>query len=234
MPDNEAVEEQEVDLVTLLATQSEQETEEVEDEYTPVDELPSDPNELRDLLLREREIKSKRNKTLKKRDEAIHRMQEQMDAQNKRIEELMSTGQPAQDNSAQTAEWKETQQKWRDSVAENPELGIDYANMQANELKTSVVDLITDMKSEFSAQLAELKAEQNPEKVKYRDKLNMLRQNPDFANVDDATGISIIKGLEKAPVAPRGSVAGRRPTSQSADDKLKELKKQAAEFQKSR
>ena len=224
---SEAVEEKEVDLVTLLATQSEESNEEVVDEYTPVDELPSDPDELRELLLKEREIKSKRNKTIKKRDDALHRMQEEQKALQDQVKELMNMNQPAQDNSAQNAEYKEIQQKWADSVAEKPELAIEYANMQAQELRNNVSDTMAKMQETLMAQIAELKGEVDPEKVKYRGKAQQLMAIPEYADMSEDEAIRFIKATEKLPVAPRGSVGGRRPAAQpSEDDQLKELKAQ--------
>jgi hypothetical protein len=223
-------EELEQDILDVLADQGENDEDTGNEDYAASGELPDDPEQLKTLLLQEREIKSKRNKTLKKRDDAIHRMQSELDAQNTKIEQLLSNSQDTQ-NSAKQQEYQETLKGWKDSVAENPEQAIDFMAAQNNDLRNTIAELMANMQSGFQEQIAELKGDMNPDKIKYREKIAKVRQIPGYENATDDEAIRFLKATERIPKQPRGSVGGQRAKTQaSAEGDLDALKAQYREM----
>jgi hypothetical protein len=151
-------------------------------------------------------------------------MQDELKAVQEQLEALKTVNN-APNIEAQNAEWKEVQQKWQDSVKDTPELAVDYTNYQVQEMQARTADLIEKMQNSFDEKLERITSEMNPEKLKYRDKIDMLKQNPDFAEMDDGTIMKFIKATEKVPIAPRGTATGKRPTAKtSSDDALKAAK----------
>ena len=213
MDNNEPIVEEEQDIIDMLATQSEDTGEDGSEIDTDTDDIEV----LRDRI-------AKRNKAIRKSKQANHRIQDEKDALEKRIDELeklMSS--PAPNTEAQKQEQKEALEQWRSSVAEEPGNAIDYVNYQVGDLKQTVVDLLTKQQSSYEAKIAEIKGEIDPEKNKYRDKINALRQNPDFKDLDDKTLMIFAKNLSEK--VPRGTIGGRRATPDNDPDKrLEELK----------
>lgn len=209
-------EETETSVLDFLANQSVEVEDELEDE-------PEVESEDIDVL---KERVSKRNKSLKKSKQAIHRLQEENQDFQKRFEELEAKlSQPAPvDAGAQKQEQQEALDKWRTEISDNPEKAVDFSNWQMSQLQESVVGVVTSMKQSFDEQLAELKGATNPERVKYKDQMDKLRaSNPDFAGLDDTTLMAVVKATSGVKI-PRGNPSGQKATKQpSADDLIKEL-----------
>lgn len=216
------------DIISLLATQSESEDNYEGDDDTYSDELPDDIDELKKMYLEERERVGKRNKTLKKRTDATHRMQDEIKSLQDAISDMKSAP-PAPDTGAQDQEYKETLEKWRDSVADKPETAIDFANAQTADLRNSMVQALAEQESRFEGLLRELKGEVDPEKQKYQAKMEMLRKNPAFAELEEGALLKVAKGLDG--FKPRGSLLGRKPDQKPTSDKLlDEAREQAAKY----
>lgn len=202
---DEAKTEEEVDLVSIFAGQSE----EVEEEETN-SELPDDPEVLKALLLHEREVKSKRNKTIKKSKQAHDRKDDELEALRQQIEEL-SGKVNAPNMEAQKREQKEVDAQWRDSVAEDPTKAIDYSNYMIQQTQDNIVNYMSSFKSEMESMINEVKGATNPEKLKYEAELNALRSNPDFDGLDDSALLKFAKAVKTANErVPRGGLSGKR------------------------
>lgn len=203
----ETSEEVENDVFDFLATQSE----EVDDDNGEIDTDTDDIQVLRDRI-------NRRNKSLRTAKKTNHRIQEDNKVLEKRLEELESKiNSPAPNEDAQKQERKEALEQWRDSVADKPENALDYTNAVVGDLKGTVVELLTAQQEDFNRRLAEIRGDIDPEKNKYRDKINSLRQNPDFADMDDDVLIKFAKNLSEK--VPRGTVRGRRATPDADPDK---------------
>jgi hypothetical protein len=215
--------EEEQDIIALLATQGEDDSDFDEDEFDT--SLPDDTEALKQMLEREREIKQKRNKTLKKREQAIHRMQEEQDAMKKRLDELMTKSEQSPNVEAEKREREEAHQKWRDSVADDPSKAVDFATWQMGEMQENMVNYLAKMQTSFDSQIAELKGEMSPDKQKYRDKINSLKRNPEFSDMDDNTILKFIRATESLK-QPRGSIGGRRAEANPSEEQaLEEARK---------
>jgi len=211
--DNEANEEVENDVFDFLATQSE----EIDDDNGEIDTDTDDIQVLKDRI-------SKRNQTIRKSKKANHRIQEENEALEQRLADLETKlNSPAPNAEAQNQERKEVLEQWRDSVADKPENALDYTNAVVGDLKSTVADLLAAQQADFDSRLAQIKSDIDPEKNKYRDKINSLRQNPDFADMDDDVLMKFAKNLSEK--VPRGTVSGRRAMPDSDPDKrLEDLK----------
>jgi chromosome segregation ATPase len=218
--ENVAEIEVEEDIISLLSNQSEEVDDEVVEEVYS-GELPDDPEQLKQMLVDAQNRVGKRNHTLKKRTDANHRIQDELKAVQEQLQDLKNAGnQPAPNVEAQNQERKEALGKWKDSVAEKPETAIDYADMQMTQMQDKVVDLVSSMQSKFDEQIAELKGDMNPEKVKNREKIDQLRNNPQFASMDDDTLLAIITAT--SGIKPRGTIGGRKPEQKSTPEKALE------------
>lgn len=187
---------EEVDVISLLATQSEVDEDEVGEE-----EVSVDPAVLEERL-------GKRNKSLKKSKQANHRMQDELSAQQTRIDELEKLiNKPAVDTGAKEQERKEVLEAWRTEVGDNPEKAIDYANLQSEQMQDNVVNYISEMKTDFERQIAELKGATNPDVREYEGEIAKLKTNPNFANLPQSVLIDLAKGLT-VNRSPRGSATG--------------------------
>ncbi len=213
--DNEAENSEEVenDVFEFLATQSEDH----DDENGEIDTDTDDIQVLKDRI-------SKRNTTIRKSKKANHRIQEENEALEKRLADLeVKLNSSVPNAEAQNQERKEVLEQWRDSVADKPENALDYTNAVVGDLKSTMADLLSAQQKDFDERLAAIKGEIDPEKNKYRDKINSLRQNPDFADMDDKTLMVFAKNLSEK--VPRGAIGGRRASPDSDPDKrLEDLK----------
>lgn len=216
--DNEAeVVEQEQDIIDLLASQS-QEIDNDDVDGLP-DDLPSDPDELKAVVKEYQERVAKRNKTIKMRTDATHRMQEELEALKVQLAEVKGSTTNASNVEAQKQEYNETLEKWRNSVEEDPTKAIEFTNWQMTEMQNKVADYIGTLQNKFESQLAEIKGEMNPERQKYRDKIAQARNIPEFADMDDDTILKIIQANSR--VAPRGTVGGKRVEQKPTAERLK-------------
>ena len=207
-----------IDVLSLLANQSEDDgDEEVEEELT--DEIPEDAEELKAMLLREREIKSKRNKSLKKSKQAQHRTQEENELLKQRLDSLEQRLNGSQPNVE--AEKRELEaQEWRDRVADDPTQAIGYADWQQKNLEDRVANYLGSMESRFAEQLGALKGAVDPEKTRYRDTIEALRRKEGFSELDDDTLLKVAKGFEGAKSIPRGDIGGHKPTQKPQEKKV--------------
>lgn len=217
--DNEALGEvEEVDVVALLAEQG------LEDDNDEVDglpdELPDDPDELKSLLNDYKERVGKRNKTIKKRTDANHRMQEELDAMRTQIEQLSNSTANASTMEAQNQEYKETHEKWRSGVEDGSLNPVDYADWQLKQTQDRMANFLADMQSNFDSRLEELAGNMNPERMKNREKINQLKANPKFASFSDDQILTVIQTAEA--IKPRGNIGGQRVQAQPSAEKRKE------------
>lgn len=215
--DNEAaLEEKEVDVISLFAAQGEEDNDEIMENT----ELPETAEELKALLLQERDIKSKRNKSLRKSKDANHRMQDEMKSLQDQIGELKnSMNKP--ETEARKREQDEVRAEWRTSVAEDPDKMSDYVAWENAQTQDSVINYIAEMKRDFDSQLADLKGATNPEKMQYQEELNILRTNPDLADFSDEALIKFAKATKAATERiPPGSLGGKRATVSQEEFKV--------------
>lgn len=216
------------DLISLIATQSEEEDNEDDVEGLPTD-LPEDPDELRQLVSDYQNRVSKRNKTIKKRSEANHRMQEEIEALKAQVDSFKNNSTQASTIEAQKQEQDKALAEWRDSVNDDPGKAVDFATWQANQMQEKVANYLASMKSDLDDQLAAIKGEMNPTRQKYRDKIDQLKSNPRFSGFDDDQLMVLAETLSE--VKPRGSIGGKPVVAApSKEKKLEELRKQAREY----
>lgn len=217
--------EEEVNVMDLLAdTESDEGSDfEYEDEEVDADE------EVGADVLKER--LSKRNKSLKKSKQAIHRMQEEQSALQKQFEELkasMNSNQQAPvDVEAQKKARSEELEEWRNSVADDPGKAVDFASWQTKQTQEQVVDYIVEMRKEYDAQIAELKGATNPDRQRYAEELKAMSVNPKWNKLDTDTQIEVIKSMKGAVgKSPRGGIGGKRATVEPEEFKMTdEIKK---------
>lgn len=211
--DENVAEEEVVDIVDLLATQSEE-----IDEHD--DEIDLDTDDVE--VLKERI--AKRNKALKKSKQAIHRLQESESTLLDRMEQLESkfnSSQSTQSTGDDDRKREEALAAWRESVSDDPSKSIDFAMTQINDSQGKMVDYLATFQDEVMKQIAELKGDMNPEKQKYREKIATLKTNPELADQPDDVLLKMVKALEGANNHPRGPIGGKRATA--TKDPAKEL-----------
>jgi len=224
--DNEA-ELEEQDIIDILTEQGQEADNELDEDYVATNELPETVEGLTELLLKEREIKSKRNISLRKSKDANHRMQEEITALTAKVEESLKNPNQAPDVVAQRRLQDEEDEKTRNSVNDDPGLMVDLMNNKVGSMQDNVVNVLTSMKASFDEQIAELKGEVSPEKIKYRDKVNALKANPGFAGIDDSALFALVQAVD-GKKAPRGPIGGRRANITADPDKaLAELRERA-------
>lgn len=209
--DNDTNEVEEESLLDLLAAESGQSEDEYDEEIDETNELPDDPEALRALLLKEREIKSKRNKSLKKSKEANHRIQDELKALQDSFEEFRSSPNQSPDVEAQKREQAKAYEELRDSVNDDPSKAVDLIT----DMQNKTVDFLARQQAEFDAKLNKITKDLDPERHKYRDQIATLRNNPRLANLDDDSLIAVIEAT--GSVKPRGSIGGRRATVAPVD-----------------
>jgi len=211
--DDDAVVEEEVDVLSLLATESE-EVENEEDEESV--EMPETVEELQALLAKKNETINKRNVSLKKAKAAQHRTQEEKDTFVARLDALEQRGQNPQPN-VEAENLAKEEQEWLDRVEEDPTQITAYMNWKNAKLEGRLATFLDSKFSEFNGSLAELRV--SPEKTKYAKEMAALRTKEGFANLDDDTLITVIKGLEQAKVKkPRGGIGGAKGVSDASGE----------------
>jgi myosin heavy subunit len=217
---------EEKDIIDILAEQG-AEVDDIDDDDYEAGELPDDAEALKSLLLKEREIKSKRNKSLRKKDQAVHRMQDELKSMQEMIEDLRNGQNQSPDVEAKRREQEEVLGQWRDSVADKPENAIDYTNQRISQMESGIASMFAQLQESFTSELAGIKGEMNPEKVKYRDKINQLKANSKFAGLGDDVLLTIVQGMSDIKV-PRGNVGGKAVEPQKSTEKqYEELRERA-------
>lgn len=197
--------EEEMDVLSMLAEQGGAE----EDEET--EEETEDLAELKERL-------SKRNKSLKKSKQANHRMQSEIDELRKMVDEVRQSSAGKQNTQVDPAKLEQEAQAWADRVLDNPAEAIKYADYKQKQLEAGLENWATTFEQKILQRLDALDGRTNPERIKYEAEIAMLKQNPDFADLDEATLIKFAKNLRA--VKPRSSVAGRRAPASEGGKKF--------------
>lgn len=211
--------EEEVNVVDLFV----KDESELDNDFEYEDEEVDTDEEVGADVLKER--LSKRNKSLKKSKQAIHRMQEEQSALQRQFEELKATmnsnSQTPVDVEAQKKARSEELEEWRNSVADDPSKAVDFASWQTQQTQEKVVDYIVEMRKEYDAKIAELKGATNPDRQKYAEELKAMSMNPKWSGLDDDTKIEVIKSMKGAVgKIPRGNVGGKRASVEPEEFKM--------------
>ena len=222
------LEEEEVDVLSLVANQGEGGDIEEDDDHG---DLPDSVEELKALLEKEREVKSKRNKSLKKSKQAIHRTMEENESLRKRLDEIEKRiGESKAANGAEDIEKKS--REWAEKVVDDPSQAIAYADWKQSLLEDKLARFLDDTIKGLRSEIAQLKGASSPDMAKYREKISALREsNDELAELDDATLMKVVKVLDGTKVrTPRGSIGGKRPAGGGDDFKLTDDIRQAMGF----
>jgi len=200
------VDEEEVGVLDILANQGEEvESEEVED---------SEPDTLEDALealKREREIKTKRNHSLKKSKQATHRIQEENEELLKRLD-LMDQRIVGQQPNQEVAKLEQEAQELLDRAIDNPEEMPKYVDYVQKQSEGRIANFLADKFASIEQSISGLKQETDPEMLKYQSQMDQLRTTAGFADLDDNSLLAVTKALSGAKVKkPRGTVGGGKP-----------------------
>lgn len=201
--------EEELDVFSLVANQGEGDEDDADEN---VGELPDDAESLKAMVAELQERVSKRNKSLKTSKNTNHRMQEQIDALRSTLDELKNKSEAPADRGRTQEELERQAQEWADRVEANPAEAIRYADWKQSKLEENLGNVLGNFMQRVESQFAELKAASNPERLQYQKEVAMLRQNPDFADMDDAALVKIAKTL-KGVKRPPGTAGGQRATA---------------------
>jgi len=192
---------EEIDVLSLMATQS------YEEEDADPEEDTEDVDVLKDRV-------SKRNKGLKKSKQAIHRLQDENKALMDRLDKLEGlVGQVnnGQSNTVDAAKLEQEAQAWMDRVADDPVNAIKYADWKQSQLEQGLSNYLTKFEEKIMQKLGALEGATNPERIKYENEIAILKQNPDFSGMSDEQLIPFAKMLKNTKVTrPRSSVSGKR------------------------
>lgn len=203
--DNGFVEEEEVDVLSLLASESEDEGDEEDDD---AGEVPESIEELKKALEREREIKRKRNKSLKVAKQAQHRTQKEYDALLARLEKVEERASSATENNG-VAKLEQQAQEWRDRVEDDPSQAVGYTDWKFEQFEDRMARYLGEKFGSIESMISEWRGQTDPERVKYASQIDALRKSG--LDMDDNTLISIAKVLGSKKVkTPRGSIGGLR------------------------
>jgi len=218
-------EEAEQDLVDLLAKQGE-EVEGVEEVDGLPDDLPEDPAELRQLITDYQSRVGKRNKTIKRRSEANHRMQDEIDELKQQLASFQNQSTSASDVETQNQEREKVLESWRESANDDPGKAIDFAMSQIGDAQGKTVEYLAKMQQNFEDQIASLKGEMNPKRQKYREKIDQLKSNPRFSGFSDDQLETLAETL--GGVKPPSTIGGKPVVATKTKEKRRdELRKQA-------
>ena len=191
---------EEIDVISLLATESEEDDDGDEDDTEDLDVL--------------KERVSKRNKSLKKSKQAIHRLQDENQALMERLDKLesmVSQKNDGQGNAVDPAKLEQQAQEWMDRVADDPVNAIKYADWKQQQLEQGLSNYLTKFEDKILQKLSALEGATNPERIKYEQQIAILKQNPDFEGMSDEQLIPFAKMLTNTKVTrPRSSVGGKR------------------------
>lgn len=209
--DNETlVDEEEVNIIDLIADQGDL-TDNEDDKQEEELPMPDDIEGLKALILKEREIKSKRNHSLKLSKDANARIVSEMAEMQKRMDDFDKRESPP-DNRAEEAErLAQVEQEWLDRVTDDPSKAVDYANYKTELLEDKLAKYVSALENKYESKLAEIKGAYDPDKLQYKAELLKLKSDPNFEGLDDDTLLRIVKSLSNAKVkSPRGTVGGGR------------------------
>jgi exonuclease VII large subunit len=214
--DNEALDyEEETDVLSLIANESDESDEQYEEE----DDAPTTLEEALALLGKEREIKSKRNKSLKKAKQAVHRTMEERDALSQRLDQLESrlNTQP----NGEADKYEQQVQEWQERVADDPSQAVAYTNWMQKNMEDKVANYVGSEIHGLKQMIAELKGATDPEKIAYKSDIERLRSSDAFAELDDNALLAVAKAMKGTKVKnPRGSIGGGRAATDNQPFKM--------------
>jgi len=204
----EEIEEKEVDVLSLLADEGEED----QDEHADDDEqIEGEDIEAYKLRL------GKRNHSLKKSKQANKRIQEENDLLKKRLDEMESRISGTQPN-VEAEKLAKEEHEWMDRVVEDHTQALAYTDWKQGILEDKVANYLGSKLNEFEARISQLNSAVDPEKVKYKEQIELLRRKEGFSSLDDETLLKIAKGFDGAKVAPRGGIGGQRPRETSGKE----------------
>jgi len=204
MSESELETSEDVDVISLLANESTE-----DDSEESYDTIPETADELKALLLKEREIKSKRNASLKKSKQATHRVMEENDALLKRLDQIDARIGGQQPNQEAEKFEQEAQQR-RDRAIDNPDEMPGYIDWKQEQSEARLARFLVDKFDSFEQKISGLRQETDPEMQKYKTQMDTLRSKDGFSELDDATLLNVTKALASAKVKqPRGTVHGQ-------------------------
>jgi len=217
--------EEETDVLSLLATESEESDEQDED-----DDEPETLEEAMAALAREREIKSKRNKSLKKSKNAAHRIQEENDALRDRLDKMESrlNSQP----NGEAEKFEQEVQAWQERVLDDPSQAVAYTNWMQKNMEDRVANYVGSEIHGIKQMISELKGSTDPEKLAYKGDIEKLRNSEAFSELDDTALLAVAKAMKGAKIkSPRGSIGGGRAAPSNEPFKMTDEIRIAMGFQ---
>lgn len=206
MSEHEALEEiEEVDAFSLISKNE-------DDDHDTGDEIDTDTEDIEEL----KERISKRNKSLRKSKEAIHRIQDENQALVERLEKLearLSQESGERDTAVDPAKLEQEAQEWADRVADDPVNAIKYADYKQEQLERGLNRWADSFEKKMLDMIGGLESKTNPERLKYESELAVLKQNPEFKGMTDEQLLPVARMLKNTKVKrPPGSVGGKRVT----------------------
>lgn len=220
---NEAVVEvveEEVDIISLITPDLEAAEEEELDEVVS-DEVPDTVEELQALLKLEREKIGKRNKTIKKGKQAMHRMQDESKDLLQRLDRLDQKVGDLQPNPG-TEKNDQEDQEWRDRYDNDNSQALDYTDHKNSRLEGKVADYLVLLEQRFNEKIEAIQSASNPNLIKYQDKIDALRRNPKFADFDDDTMLTLAMELDGAKIKrPPAAIGGGRRANKIPETTVK-------------
>lgn len=224
--DNEELGSEEVDVLSLLATEGE---EDQNDEGDDSDD-PATLEEALALLEKEREVKSKRNKSLKKAKQAVHRSNEESEALRARLDQLEArlNSQP----NGEADKFEQQVQEWQERVADDPKEAVAYTNWMQRVMEERVANYVGSELHSVKQMISELKGVTDPEKIAYKSDIDKLRNNEAFSELDDNALLAVAKAMKGAKVkSPRGGIGGGRMAASNQPFKMTDEIRIAMGFQ---
>jgi len=212
--------EEEVDVFSLLAPDIEEEVDDTEDDDD--DSIPETLEELREALKREREIKAKRNKSLKKSKQATHRVQEENKDLLDRLDRLEQRVSNVQQPNQGTENLEKEVQEWQDRVESDPSQALAYTDWKQSKFEEKVANYLGTQFGELREMIGGLQNATNPEVIKYRDQVEALRRKEEFSQLNDDALLAIAKGLSGTKIKrPPSTIGGQRPAKKIPEATVK-------------
>lgn len=203
--------EEELDLVGILATQGE--NDEIDDEELDGDE-PKTLEEWQERAKMLEERVSKRNRSLKKAKEAVHRAGKEKSEALALYEKLEAKLNSSERSNKGSEDLERQAREWMEKVEIDPTKAIEYADWKQSQLESKIASYLESKFSGFEQKINALMGATNPERLQYKEEIDMLKSNPQFAELDENVLLTLAKGLKSAKVkSPRGTATGSRATA---------------------
>jgi hypothetical protein len=208
MPELEV--EETVDALSLIINENDTEESDTEDEVDS-GEVPTTVEGLTALLEQKNATITKRNQSLKKAKSAQHRTQDENNTLQSQFEALEAKvdgiGQPNVEAENLAAQ----EQEWQTRVEDDPTQAMAYMQWKLDQQNKNLSAFLGQKFGEQQATMDALNSKTNPERLKYKEAIDQVRSNPEFADLDDEVALKVAKALTKAKVkAPRGTVSGKK------------------------